>query len=266
MIIKTQIQRIYSFINSFIHLSMVLQPFGPRIFFSFVIFFTQTVGLLGRVISPSQGRYLHTEQHKHRINAHTDNHALSGIRIHDPSNRASEDSSCLRQRGHCDRLNEHIRAINNNKDTSTYAQYIFNTGYTYGNIQNTMEIIQIARNGKHMNNFEKVLVHCIYHETQRSEILWRIDLLLSGDCVNSGRCYIAPATYACKVTSRNNRRDDTGCVLCGPAPRLYDSTDRVKFQSWQLQRRIKRASGVGSWRNNWEKIARKELGCAKKTS
>jgi hypothetical protein len=28
------------------------------------------VGLLGRGISPSQGRYLHTEQHKRRINAH----------------------------------------------------------------------------------------------------------------------------------------------------------------------------------------------------
>jgi hypothetical protein len=34
---------------------------GPGLFFSFVIFFTQTVGLLRRVISPSQGRYLHTE-------------------------------------------------------------------------------------------------------------------------------------------------------------------------------------------------------------
>jgi hypothetical protein len=32
--------------------------------------FTQTVGLLERVIGPSQGRYLYTEQHKHRINAH----------------------------------------------------------------------------------------------------------------------------------------------------------------------------------------------------
>jgi hypothetical protein len=30
-------------------------------------------------------------------------HALSGIRTHDPSVRASEDSSCLRQRGHWDR-------------------------------------------------------------------------------------------------------------------------------------------------------------------
>jgi hypothetical protein len=38
-------------------------------FFSFLIC-TQLVGLLGRGISPSQGRYLHTEHHKHRINAH----------------------------------------------------------------------------------------------------------------------------------------------------------------------------------------------------
>jgi hypothetical protein len=36
-------------------------------FFSFLIH-TQSVGLLGRVISPSQGRYLHTE-HNRRINA-----------------------------------------------------------------------------------------------------------------------------------------------------------------------------------------------------
>jgi hypothetical protein len=30
-------------------------------------------------------------------------HALSGIRTHDPSVPASEDSSCLRPRGHCNR-------------------------------------------------------------------------------------------------------------------------------------------------------------------
>jgi hypothetical protein len=39
-------------------------------FFSFLIY-TQSVGLLRRGISSSQGRYLHTEQHKHRINAQT---------------------------------------------------------------------------------------------------------------------------------------------------------------------------------------------------
>jgi hypothetical protein len=32
--------------------------------------FSQTVGLLGREISPSQGRFLNTGQHKHRINAY----------------------------------------------------------------------------------------------------------------------------------------------------------------------------------------------------
>jgi hypothetical protein len=59
-----------------------------------------TVGLLGRGISPSHGLYLHIEQDKHIIHAHsTDIH----VRTHDPSVRASEDSSCLRPRGHCDR-------------------------------------------------------------------------------------------------------------------------------------------------------------------
>jgi hypothetical protein len=62
---------------------------------------TLSVELLGRGISPSQGRYLYTAQHKHRTN--TDIHASIGFRTHDPSVRASEDSSCLRQRGHCDR-------------------------------------------------------------------------------------------------------------------------------------------------------------------
>jgi hypothetical protein len=34
---------------------------------------------------------------------HTDIHALRGIRTHNPSVRTSEDSSCLRPLGHCDR-------------------------------------------------------------------------------------------------------------------------------------------------------------------
>jgi hypothetical protein len=42
--------------------------FGPWSLLQFRnLFFTQTVGLLERVISPSQGRYLHTGQHKHRL-------------------------------------------------------------------------------------------------------------------------------------------------------------------------------------------------------
>jgi hypothetical protein len=66
--------------------------------------YTQSVGLLGRGISPSQGLYLHTEQKKYKIKAHNkDIHALSGIRTLDPSVRGSEDSSCLRPRDHCGR-------------------------------------------------------------------------------------------------------------------------------------------------------------------
>jgi hypothetical protein len=76
----------------------------PRLLTQFRHHFLQSAGLLGRVTTPSQGRYLNTGQHKYRINAHTDIPALSGIRTHDPIIRGSEDSSCLRPRGYCDRL------------------------------------------------------------------------------------------------------------------------------------------------------------------
>jgi hypothetical protein len=91
-----------------IYCSMDLPAYsGPRPFVQFRDYFSHKVGLLGRVISPSQGRYLNTGQQKHRINesahahthththTHTPNtHALSGIRTHDPSVRASEEGSC----------------------------------------------------------------------------------------------------------------------------------------------------------------------------
>jgi hypothetical protein len=81
---------------------MAVQPFvGPWPLFKFLDLLIQSVGLLGWEISPSQGRYLHTEQHKHRIN-HTDIHASSGIRTHTPSVLAGEDSSCHRSRDHCE--------------------------------------------------------------------------------------------------------------------------------------------------------------------
>jgi hypothetical protein len=50
---------------------MVYSPLlGLGRFFSFLSY-TQSVGLLEWGLSPSQGRYLHTEQEKHRINAYT---------------------------------------------------------------------------------------------------------------------------------------------------------------------------------------------------
>jgi hypothetical protein len=59
-------------------------------FFSFLIY-TQSVGLLGQGISPSQGRYLHI-----------DIHASSGIRTQDPSFPEGEDGSCFTPGNHCD--------------------------------------------------------------------------------------------------------------------------------------------------------------------
>jgi hypothetical protein len=56
---------IHTYVHSFILSSMALQNFvGPWPLLQFRNLFTQTVALLGRVISPSQGRYLHTGQHK----------------------------------------------------------------------------------------------------------------------------------------------------------------------------------------------------------
>jgi hypothetical protein len=48
-------------IHSFNHQLLYSPLLGPGLFLIFVIFSTQTVGHLGRVISSSQGRYLYTE-------------------------------------------------------------------------------------------------------------------------------------------------------------------------------------------------------------
>jgi hypothetical protein len=57
--------------------------------------FSQTIGFLGRVINSSQGRYLNTEY------THTQT-SLLRVRF-EPSVQASENSTCLRPGGYCDR-------------------------------------------------------------------------------------------------------------------------------------------------------------------
>jgi hypothetical protein len=76
----------------FIYVSIVLSLDLGR-FFSFSIY-RESVRFLRRGISPSQGRFLHTEQQREytRTNIHT----LSGIRTLDPSIRANEDNSFLK--------------------------------------------------------------------------------------------------------------------------------------------------------------------------
>jgi hypothetical protein len=67
-----QVWQIYVFTDEsrvFLLLCSTLWSIG--LISQFFLFTLQTVGLLGRVISSSQGLYLITGQHKHRINAYT---------------------------------------------------------------------------------------------------------------------------------------------------------------------------------------------------
>jgi hypothetical protein len=60
--------------------------------FIFLWIYTQTVGLLGRVIGPSQGLYLNTGQHKHRktrARAHTHQTSMPELGF-EPTITASE--------------------------------------------------------------------------------------------------------------------------------------------------------------------------------
>jgi hypothetical protein len=70
LLVKMATNILLVIIHSFINGSTTLL-LGPGLLFSSVIFFTQTVGLLGRVIRPSQGLYLHTGQHKQNKRKHT---------------------------------------------------------------------------------------------------------------------------------------------------------------------------------------------------
>jgi hypothetical protein len=65
-----------------------LRDLGRLTYRRFLELFRHMVGLPGRVISPSQGLYLHrTTQHR---KTRTNIHALSGIRTHDPSNHPAK--------------------------------------------------------------------------------------------------------------------------------------------------------------------------------
>jgi hypothetical protein len=70
---RTMIQNIIYLRHYHAYHSVLLWLYSPLLgigHFFILLMYTQSVGLLGRRISPSQGRYQHTEQHKHRINAH----------------------------------------------------------------------------------------------------------------------------------------------------------------------------------------------------
>jgi hypothetical protein len=83
------------------NLGLGLPPWNPPFHFGFLDL-RQLVGLLGRVISSSQGTQTQQNANTHiqTLNIHN----LSGIRTHDPGFRAREGSACLRQLGYRDRF------------------------------------------------------------------------------------------------------------------------------------------------------------------
>jgi hypothetical protein len=64
-------------------------PLGPGLCLSVLWSFLETVGLLGRVISSSQGFYLNTGQHKHRLNRYTHQKSMPCVEF-EPTIPASE--------------------------------------------------------------------------------------------------------------------------------------------------------------------------------
>jgi hypothetical protein len=83
-------------------------PLGPGLCFQFYDHFTD-----GRTFWTSD-QLVARPLPKHRTtHAHTPNiHALCEIRTHEPSLRASEDSTCLRPLGYCDRRNYGLPSLN----------------------------------------------------------------------------------------------------------------------------------------------------------
>jgi hypothetical protein len=76
--------------------------------FIFFLLDLYTIGMTpwtsDRPVARPLHKYRTTQTQNKRTHTHTpNNHALSGIRTHDYSVRASEDSSCLRQLGYRDR-------------------------------------------------------------------------------------------------------------------------------------------------------------------
>jgi hypothetical protein len=113
-------------------------PCGPWSFFSFLIY-TQSVGLLGREISPTQGCYLH-RAHRH-ICLEWDSNPRSRV-------RAGEDSSCLRPCGHCDRLRKYLL---------TYLLTELSPSWEAANCAATQEFPSILRNPKVHHRVHKSL-------------------------------------------------------------------------------------------------------------
>jgi hypothetical protein len=93
--------------DSFIHLWLCSPSLNLGCFFSLLIFYTVdrtpwTWDQSDVIPLPAHRTTTNTEE------THTDIHASSGIRTHDPNIWAGEDNSCPRPGSHCDRPNDGI--------------------------------------------------------------------------------------------------------------------------------------------------------------
>jgi hypothetical protein len=59
------------------------------------------------------------------------------------------------------RYKEHIHAIRNSNSNSGYSNNILNTGYTYGRVADTMDVIRRERKGRYLNTLEKYHIYKI---------------------------------------------------------------------------------------------------------
>jgi hypothetical protein len=57
------------------------------------------------------------------------------------------------------RHREHIHAIRTNTTNSKYAQHILDTGHTYGNIEDTLNILHLQKKGPLMNTIEQYQIY-----------------------------------------------------------------------------------------------------------
>jgi len=57
------------------------------------------------------------------------------------------------------RYDEHKRAFRYNTLQSKYAKHIIEHGHTFGNIENTMEVLHFQKKGTHLNTIERFYIH-----------------------------------------------------------------------------------------------------------
>jgi hypothetical protein len=129
--IKTDRHEYVQFPNLRIFFPVALQPFwtlAASYTGGFLNYFRHMVGLLGRVISPSKGLYLHrTTQHR---KTRTNNHALSGTRTQDPSNQPAKTHASDRTATVTG--NFRIRPKNINNRNKNYMQQNFLSRWSWG--------------------------------------------------------------------------------------------------------------------------------------